>query len=91
MFTLPHHSFASDEYLLGAGLLKNSVMDGAADTPAAEVARLLQQVCMCACLSVARTSTRGEARLDAFPIEYKWASLTPASCCCCCRPGRPGR
>lgn len=44
VFTLPHHSFASDEYLLGAGLLKNSVMDGAAGTPAAEVARLLQQV-----------------------------------------------
>ncbi|CBJ31119.1 RHD3b, RHD3/Sey1 family GTPase involved in the ER-to-Golgi traffic [Ectocarpus siliculosus] len=44
VFTLPHHSFASDEYLLGAGLLKNSVMDGAAGTPAVEVARLLQQV-----------------------------------------------
>eukprot|EP00752_Nemacystus_decipiens_P014316 g12735.t1 len=44
VFTLPHHSFASDEYLLGAGLLKNSVMDGAANTPAEEVARLLQQV-----------------------------------------------
>lgn len=44
VFTLPHHSFASDEYLLGAGLLKKSVMDGAANTPAEEVARLLQQV-----------------------------------------------
>lgn len=44
VFTLPHHSFASDEYLLGAGLLKNSVMAGAAETPATEVARLLQQV-----------------------------------------------
>ncbi|CAM9173676.1 unnamed protein product [Hapterophycus canaliculatus] len=44
VFTLPHHSFASDEYLLGAGLLKNSVMAGTAETPAAEVARLLQQV-----------------------------------------------
>lgn len=44
VFTLPHHSFASDDYLLGAGLLKNSVMDGAADTPAAELARRLQQV-----------------------------------------------
>lgn len=44
VFTLPHHSFASDEYLLGAGLLKNSVMEGAVETPAAEVARLLQQV-----------------------------------------------
>lgn len=49
VFTLPHHSFASDEYLLGAGLLKNSVMEGAASTPAAEVARLLQQVLLWVC------------------------------------------
>lgn len=41
---LPHHSFASDQYLQEVGRLKTSVMDGEAETPAAEVARLLQQV-----------------------------------------------
>eukprot|EP00904_Undaria_pinnatifida_P007557 jgi/Undpi1/3931/HiC_scaffold_16.g07299.m1 len=41
---LPHHSFASDQYLLEVGKLKTSVTEGEAATSAAEVARLLQQV-----------------------------------------------
>lgn len=42
---LPHHSFASDQYQVEVGKLKLRVMEGEAETPAAEVAQLLQQVC----------------------------------------------
>lgn len=41
---LPHHSFANDKYLVEVGRLKSSVMEGGGETPAAEVARLLQHV-----------------------------------------------
>lgn len=41
---LPHHSFDNDKYLVEVGRLKSSVMEGGGETPAAEVARLLQHV-----------------------------------------------
>ena len=60
---LPHHSFASDQYQREVDRLKSSVVEGEGETPAAEVARLLQQVlcctvtvnvsvCVCVCVRV---------------------------------------
>ncbi|CAM9418344.1 unnamed protein product, partial [Choristocarpus tenellus] len=41
---LPHHRFASDSFLVEVSEIKSKIMEGEPETPAAEVARLLQEV-----------------------------------------------
>lgn len=57
---LPHHTFESDKYEAQVAEVKSIIMDGAAETPAEEVARLLQQV---------RVSTAARVR-DALPHGF---------------------
>lgn len=41
---LPHYTFASEKYLEEVKQLKSGVVEGEAETPATDVARLVQQV-----------------------------------------------
>lgn len=41
---LPHHTFASEKYLAEVARLKSTVMEGELERPAADVARIFQQV-----------------------------------------------